>query len=421
MGRLVSRLDVLHGCRLSPTFTFDIPRHCTCYNATLVFMRFLSMAPWRLSRASLVLSGLLFTGTWFVSCASHPRIPVNGQLAGKPVSTTVDSAAAKDYLQSLQPSNQSAGIEQRYRSYRLDWQKLRMISHHVSPDFAALFLVKRLLSNRTNATFQAEYLAESKRIKSELQRNQWSEIAQPALKQYEVLFVPGFHYVTDPSSGADFAHQRQFFEELGIKVRLIRTEEDGTVEANAAIIAANLRSRRQGNDKILLVSSSKGGPEVALALGKLLSPDETTRVKAWISVGGLFRGTPLADFATRWPQSWIVRLMFLYSRTGFQSLPGLTTKVSQARLDKIKIPARVMLIEYIAVPLSGDIYGSVTRRYLRLRKDGPNDGLTLLADELLPNGISVIEPGVDHFYDDPDIEAKSLALANVAAEALANH
>ena len=357
---------------------------------------------------------------WFFSCASYPRIPVNGRLAGKPVLTTVDSAQAKDYLQNLQPSDQRARIEQRYQSSGLGWQNLRMISRQVSPDFAALFLVKRLLSKRTNAIFQAEYVAESKRIKSELQRNRWSDIARPELKRYEVLFVPGFHYLTDPTSGADFANQRRFFEELGIRVGLIRTEEDGTVEANAAIIAANLRSRRQAQDNILLVSSSKGGPEVALALGKLLSPDETVRVKAWISVGGLFRGTPLADFATRWPRSWIVRMMFLYSRTGFQSLPGLTTKASQTRLDQIKIPGRIMLVEYIAVPLSGDIYGSVKSRYLRLRKDGPNDGLTLLADELLPNGISVIEPGVDHFYDDPDIEAKSLALANITTETLAN-
>jgi hypothetical protein len=368
-----------------------------------------------------VFGSICSAGIWLASCASYPRIPVSGELAGKPVSTTVDSAAAKDYLQNPQPSNQSAGLDRRYRAYPLDWQSLRVLSQQVSPDFAALFLVKRLLSNRTNAVFQAGYLAESKRIKSELQRNRWADVARPALKQYEVLFVPGFHYVTDPTSGADFANQRRFFEELGIRVGLIPTEEDGTVEANAAIIAANLRSRRQANDKIILVSSSKGGPEVALALGKLLAPDETAHVKAWISVGGLFRGTPLADFATRWPESWIVRMMFLYSRTGFQSLPGLTTKVSQTRLEEIKIPARIMLIEYIAVPLSGDIYGSVKSRYLRLRKDGPNDGLTLLADELLPNGISVIEPGVDHFYDDPDIEAKSLAVANVTAEALAKH
>jgi hypothetical protein len=35
-----------------------------------------------------------------------------------------------------------------------------------------------------------------------------------------------------------------------------------------------------------------------------------------------------------------------------------------------------------------------------------------------PNGIAVIEPGIDHFYAAPDIEIKSVALANLVAEAL---
>jgi hypothetical protein len=230
------------------------------------------------------------------------------------------------------------------------------------------------------------------------------------------LFVPGFHYLSDKSSGADFANQRQFFHELGVRVDLLRTEEDGTVEENAAIIAANIRALHDAD--AILVSTSKAGPEVALALGKILAPDETARVKAWISVGGLIWGTPLADYATTWPQSWIVRLMFRYSRTGFQGIPGLTTAASQARMERIRIPARIMIVEYIAVPLSGDIYGSVESRYARLRKDGPNDGLTLLADELLPNGIAVIEPGIDHFYAASDIEVKSVALANVVAESV---
>jgi hypothetical protein len=155
-----------------------------------------------------------------------------------------------------------------------------------------------------------------------------------------------------------------------------------------------------------------------LALGEILAPDETGRVKAWISVGALIRGTPLADYATSSPQSWIVRLEFLYSRTEFRGIPGLTTAASQARMEGIRIPDRIMIVEYIAVPLSGDIYGSVRSRYVRLRKDGPDDGLTLLADELLPNGIAVIEPGIDHFYAAPDIEIKPVALANVVAEAL---
>jgi hypothetical protein len=370
-----------------------------------------------------ICSIIFWATAWlWVSCTSYPRIPVSGEIAGKPMVTTVDSNLAKYYLENAlgggkkNPgfNHQIAGIDERYRTAVLNRQMLKMISQSTSPDFAALFLIKQLLSNPRNVKFQTNYLAETKRIKADLKRNEWSHTTRPALKRYEVLFVPGFHYMTDKSSGADFANQRQFFHELGIRVDLLRTEEDGTVEENAAIIAANIRALRDAD--AILVSTSKAGPEVALALGKILAPDETARVKAWISVGGLIRGTPLADYATTWPQSWIVRLMFRYSRTGFQGIPGLTTAASQARMERIRIPARIMIVEYIAVPLSGDIYGSVESRYARLRKDGPNDGLTVLADELLPNGIAVIEPGIDHFYAAPDIEVKSVALANVVAE-----
>ena len=372
-----------------------------------------------------ICSIIFWATAWFwVSCTSYPRIPASGEVAGKPILTTVDSNLAKQYLetglggrgQNPRLDNRTAKIDEPYRAAALNRQTLKRVSQKTSPDFAALFLIKRLLSNPRNLKFQMNYLAETKRIKSDLKRNEWSHIARPALKKYEVLFAPGFHYVTDKSSGADFTNQRQFFHELGVRVELLRTKEDGTVVENAAIIAANIRALRDAD--AILVSTSKAGPEVALALGEMLAPDETARVKAWISVGGLIRGTPLADYATTWPQSWIVRLMFRYSRTGFQGIPGLTTAASQARMERIRIPARIMIVEFIAVPLSGDVYGGVKSRYVRLRKDGPNDGLTLLADELLSNGIAVIEPGIDHFYAAPDIEIKSVAVANVVAEAL---
>jgi ribosomal protein S12 methylthiotransferase accessory factor YcaO len=67
--------------------------------------------------------------------------------------------------------------------------------------------------------------------------------------------------LTARSSGADFANQRQFFRELGVRVQLIRTEEDGKVEENAAIIAATIRTL--GDTKIILVSTSKAGPGAA--------------------------------------------------------------------------------------------------------------------------------------------------------------
>src|SRR5260370_8289146 len=96
----------------------------------------------------------------------------------------------------------------------------------------------------------------------------------------------------------------------------------------------------------------------------------------------------------------------------------MTTTASQARMEGIRIPARIMIVEYIAVPLSGDIYGGVRSRYIRLRKGGPNDGLTLLADELLPSGIAVTEPGIDPFYAAPDIAIKSVSLSNPVTAAI---
>jgi hypothetical protein len=44
---------------------------------------------------------------------------------------------------------------------------------------------------------------------------------------------------------------------------------------------------------------------------------------------------------------------------------------------------------------------------------GPNDGLTMLVDELLPGGLTIIEPGVDHFFAHPDRELRSRALLEV--------
>ena len=46
---------------------------------------------------------------------------------------------------------------------------------------------------------------------------------------------------------------------------------------------------------LVVVSASKSGAEVALALGRVLTPAETSHVRAWVSIGGVLRGSPVAD------------------------------------------------------------------------------------------------------------------------------
>jgi len=359
-------------------------------------------------------------------CAAYPAIPATGFLANTPISTTVDSELAKEYLAG--PSNYSAGresvaerivpIEERFRGQPLDWLTLKKLSEATSPDFATIYFVKRCLADHTNELFQTDYAREFQRIESLIRQRNWTGTVRNSLRGYEFLFIPGFHYVTDPTSGADFLSQRTLMRDLGIEVELARTQEDGTIEENAQIIAQTIRSQSRYHAKSILVSTSKSGPETALALGRILQPSETISVQAWISVGGLIRGTMLADRAVAWPQSWIVPRIFSLQKVSFRSVPGLTTRASRARLERIRLPQHILLVDYVAAPLSGNIAEDVKSRYSYLCRYGPNDGLTLLADELLPGGVTIIEPGLDHFYRDPEINVKSLAIANVVADAL---
>ena len=87
-------------------------------------------------------------------------------------------------------------------------------------------------------------------------------------------------------------------------------------------------------------------------------------------------------------------------------------------MNSLRLPPRILVVQYVATPLSGDIADDVRDRYNYLRKYGPNDGLTLLADELVPHANTIVELGFDHFFRDPDINLKSLAIANLVADEL---
>jgi hypothetical protein len=49
---------------------------------------------------------------------------------------------------------------------------------------------------------------------------------------------------------------------------------------------------------------------------------------------------------------------------------------------------------------------------------GPNDGLTLLADAIVPQGVTVVERGLDHYFSTPDLDRRIAALAAVLLEEL---
>jgi hypothetical protein len=138
-------------------------------------------------------------------------------------------------------------------------------------------------------------------------------------------------------------------------------------------------------------------------------------VVAWVNLGGLLRGTPLADFALTWPARWLVRLLVLPDGS-FEGIESLATERSARRRSGLRLPAHVLPINVVAIPLSGQVSAPAKSGYSGLRVQGPNDGLTFVTGAISADGVTIPELGADHHFRTPDIEAKALALARALTQ-----
>ncbi len=353
----------------------------------------------------------------FSACSIPPRVPAVGTLAGQAIATAVDSDLAKYYLENyvrgrrIDPER-DAVIDralQQVRADPADREAMGRLTRRSSTDLATLYFVARLYEIPANRRAQDAFHAALQRLMSQASTPRIPE----EYRAYLLAFVPGYAYRRDPWTGADFARPRHVMAAHGFSTVLIETDELGTVEENAAIVAREITRLGKHHDKVIVVSTSKGGPEVVLALGTLGPADTLGHVRAWISVGGLLRGSPYADRWVGWPQSWLARLAFAFEGLRPDAIDNLSTAVRRPAFDRVKLPEHILTLQYVGVPLSGHIGDAVASRYEALRPLGPNDGLTLLADELIPGGIVVTDVGLDHFYRDAAIDLKALALVCV--------
>ena len=352
-------------------------------------------------------------------CASVAKYPVRGTLAGQAISTTVDSELSKYYLEHyLRNDRTNPAYDQEinraftiWNQRSLDSDSLRELTQEFSPDFATLYFVSRVYQDPRNRKAQDAFHAQVATLRAKGPK-EVSRIAK-RFAPYLIAFVPGYAYKKDPATGADFAQQRRLMTEAGFKNVLIETDELATVDKNAQIIASEILRLSEEHHRIILVSTSKGGTEVALAIGKLLPPERLEGVKAWMSIGGLLRGTPSADQALQWPRSWLVRTAFFFTGHRGEIIEDLNTKKRREVFAQLEFSGDILTLQYVGAPLSGQIAEYVQGRYDDLKNLGPNDGLTLLADELVEGGIVITDIGLDHYYLDLEIDLKTFALASV--------
>ncbi len=227
---------------------------------------------------------------------------------------------------------------------------------------------------------------------------------------YRLLAVPGWRYQSHPERGADLESVRRLARSLGMDHESVDTDEDGTVEANAAVIAERLRAPH--DRPIVLFSVSKGSAEVARAL-ELLAPDPSdrrSRIAAWINVNGLIGGTPLADRLMKAPARWVVAMMLAARGGSMATIESMTTRERRGVRDRLQLPSDLLVVNYQAAPFADAVGAHALMGFWLLSHLGPNDGVSLLADALVADAITLIEPGTDHFLGLPDRDHRIEAL-----------
>lgn len=354
---------------------------------------------------------LLAAAAFLAGCSCVPeKIPLKGSLGPYRLETTVDSRYAAYFVEGyLAGRRTDPALDARLDSLRAEFagtvprrDALGRISEEFSVDFAALFWGHQVLSLPENSGIQDSFV----RHLEETRAGRKGIRAENHL----AILVPGLDYVKNgPVTGADLKSQIGILRELKVEVEFVAIPPLGSVEENAALVAQAIRSHP--DRKLLVAGPSSAGPAIHLALAKLLSPEETRPVAAWVNLGGILQGSPVIDWmdagityplwrTVLWSQGW--------RHSAFRSMRA---DESRKRAETLVLPGHIQVINYIGLSLSGDISRFAKDKYCIMRPLGPNDGLALLPDMMAPRSRTIVAPSSDHFFaEDPLIKEKTVSL-----------
>ena len=367
-----------------------------------------------IATALLLVMGLMGFAAWSLLPAS---IPVSGRFHEFALDTTVDSEDARYYIESYaQGSVDDPQLHQAIEQLKRDFGDripnhldLRRLSNTHSVDFAALFFADQLLSLDRNA-------AVNQRFKRNLDRAlRGEDVTVTDADNITFVLVPGYDYkVNGHATGADLRSQVGILGDLGIQVEFVQVDPIGTVLECADTIGHTLA--RLGPGPFVIAGPSSAGPAIHTALSRL---GEGSGVRVWLNLGGILRGVPLLDWVRGLPQSVVFDAIVWAQDWRHDSFESLTTRVRRERFAELSVPKDIQVFNYISMSLSGDISDFGWDKYLLMRLDGPNDGLSLLPDLLLPEGRTIVSPKGDHFFaEDPLIAHKSVAFVMTILESL---
>jgi hypothetical protein len=339
---------------------------------------------------------ILVANRW-PDCLSDTNLFTRGVYFGWAIAGEVDSKEAKALVENQANTDSIFHV---YDQKPLTTDLLHRVQRDYSYDVSVLYFLRRAYHNNPV----------ERRAFDSLLTGDSDDLGR--LRKYTIVFVPGLGYRSDATTGADFARQRRLLSNQRIDNILIETDEWGLIDENASIIRNRIENLR--GKPLILVSASKGGLEMLVALNGMRAEN----VRAWINIGGILHGTPIADQYLTWPKSLFASLLILFKGGNKQMIEDIGYAKRNETFQSLRVSPHIKVIHYIGVPLAFQVSSEIKGRFCDLLEYGPNDGLTPVADELTSNGIIIAGLGLDHYYRDPEIDRKTLTLARMTASIL---
>ena len=221
--------------------------------------------------------------------------------------------------------------------------------------------------------------------------------------------MPGAFYIESPHTGADGHGLAPEALRRGWRCELIGAKNFGSLAENAAVLQRWLADHR--DERVVLVSLSKGGAEVKWALREPQAAKTFQNVAAWINVSGILNGSPLVRWLLDRPwRTLLVRMLFWYRGHQFSVLHELAYG-SDTPLDfPVQLPEHLLAVHVIGFPLAENLSSKLARRgYRRLAPWGPNDAAGIvLADVCHWPGLIYPIWQADHYLRTPGCEPSSI-------------
>jgi hypothetical protein len=225
-----------------------------------------------------------------------------------------------------------------------------------------------------------------------------------------VVIVPGAFYQEFPHTGADGGPVRTEAERLGFATDLVPLVSFGPLQVNARRICDWLARDQRKN--LVLVSLSKGGADVKLALEEPCGAEAFRKVAFWVNISGLLQGTPLVGwlFSNRLRMLWI-RLLFWWRGYDFSVIPELARGPGTPLDRELCLPDHLRAIHVVGFPLARQLSNRLARRcYRRVQALGPNDGAGIvLADLCRLPGVVYPVWGADHYLRPAGRDVREIA------------